>query len=80
VLAERPRRTAGTPPFSEPAHRPVFFDQGWSECPIHRRADLYRGDEIHGPAVIEEYGSTLPLHPGYSARVDAHGNLVMTHG
>jgi N-methylhydantoinase A len=32
---------------------------------------------IDGPAVVEEYGSTLPLHPGFRARVDAHGNLVI---
>ena len=73
------------------AHRRVYFDEdgarvgardgaaadGWRRCPIYRRADLYRDDVIDGPAVIEEYGSTLPLHPGFLARVDAHGNLVI---
>ena len=29
-------------------------------------------------AVVEEFGSTLPLHPGFTARVDGHGNLVVT--
>ena len=75
-LAERPRRTAAAP-FPEPAHRRVFFAGGWRECPLYRRADLYQGDEIAGPAVIEEYGSTLPLHPGFTARVDALGNLLL---
>ena len=28
--------------------------------------------------VVEEFGSTLPLHPGFTARVDGHGNLVVT--
>jgi N-methylhydantoinase A len=50
---------------------------GRRRCPIYRRADLYRDDVIDGPAVVEEYGSTLPLHPGFRARVDAHGNLVI---
>jgi N-methylhydantoinase A len=28
--------------------------------------------------VIEEFGSTMPLHPGFTARVDGHDNLVVT--
>ncbi len=31
-----------------------------------------------GPAVVEEFGSTVPVHPGFSARVDGFGNLVIT--
>jgi len=27
--------------------------------------------------VLEEFGSTVPLHPGFTARVDRHGNLVV---
>ena len=38
---------------------------------------LGAGDEITGPAVVEELSSTLPLHPGFTARVDAYGNLVV---
>jgi N-methylhydantoinase A len=33
---------------------------------------------VHGPAVLEEFGSTVPLHPGFVARVDAYANLVVT--
>jgi len=38
---------------------------------------LRPGDTVGGPAVIEEYGSTLPLHPGFRAEVDRLGNLVV---
>jgi len=27
---------------------------------------------------VEEYGATVPLHPGFGARVDRFGNLVVT--
>jgi N-methylhydantoinase A len=27
--------------------------------------------------VLEEFSSTVPLHPGFTARVDDHGNLVV---
>ncbi|MDX6429693.1 MAG: Hydantoinase/oxoprolinase C-terminal domain, partial [Streptosporangiaceae bacterium] len=33
---------------------------------------------ITGPAVIEEFGSTLPLHPGFQARCDPYGILMIT--
>ena len=31
-----------------------------------------------GPAIVEEFGSTVPVHPGFAVRVDAFGNLVVT--
>ena len=43
-----------------------------------QRPDLADGDLVHGPAVIEEFGSTVPVHPGFQVRVDAWGNLVIT--
>jgi N-methylhydantoinase A len=30
-----------------------------------------------GPAVVEEFSSTVPLHPGFAAEVDDFGNLVV---
>jgi N-methylhydantoinase A len=56
--------------------RPVRFDD-WCETPVYRRAGLEPGDVVRGPAVVEEFGSTTPLHPGFVARVDALGNLVL---
>ena len=40
--------------------------------------DLTPGDTVEGPAVIEEYGSTVPLHPGFTATVDDFGNLLVS--
>ena len=43
--------------------------------------DRYRlgvGDELAGPAVVEEEGSTLVVGPGATARVAPSGNIVMT--
>jgi N-methylhydantoinase A len=59
--------------------RPVCFDAaaGPHDTPIFRRDRLRPGDTVGGPAVIEEYGSTLPLHPGFRAEVDRLGNLVV---
>jgi N-methylhydantoinase A len=57
--------------------RQVYFD-GWTETPVYDRARLGAGDVVEGPAVLEEFSSTVPLHPGFTARVDRFGNLLIT--
>jgi N-methylhydantoinase A len=60
--------------------RKVCFDaaEGYVDTPVHWRPDLRAGDVVTGPAILEEFGSTVPLHPGSVARVDAFRNLVVT--
>jgi len=59
--------------------RPVCFDagEGYVDTPVLWRTDLTPGTTVEGPAIIEEYGSTVPLHPGFSATVDDFGNLLV---
>ena len=57
--------------------RRVFFDD-WLDTPTYNRPDLAPGDVVRGPAIIEEFGSTVPVHPGFSATVDTYGNLLLT--
>ena len=57
--------------------RPVFFDDDWVQTPTYDRPRLAPGDVVPGPAVIEEFGSTVPVHPGFRATVDVHGNLLI---
>ncbi|MPQ99987.1 hydantoinase/oxoprolinase family protein [Modestobacter sp. I12A-02628] len=57
--------------------RPVFFD-AWADTPVYWRPHLAPGDVVTGPAVIEEFGSTVPVHPGFAAAVDGFGNLLLT--
>ncbi len=64
----------------ERSRRPVCFDahHGYVDTPVYWRPDLAPGQVVTGPAVLEEFGSTVPLHPGFSARIDAHRNIVVT--
>jgi N-methylhydantoinase A len=55
----------------------VFFGGAWHDTPIVDRAALGAGDQVQGPAVIEEYGSTLPVPPGVVVEVDRLGTLVL---
>jgi N-methylhydantoinase A len=60
--------------------RGVCFEpaDGRVDTGIYWRPDLCAGDELKGPVIVEEFGSTVPVHPGFSVRVDTFGNLVIT--
>jgi N-methylhydantoinase A len=70
---------APTPVSKPPVTRPVCFEaeQGYVDTPVRWRGDLAPGATVTGPAIIEEYGSTVPLHPGFTATVDDFGNLLV---
>jgi len=60
--------------------RPVCFDaaEGYVDTQVLRRTDLGPGSTVQGPAIIEEFGSTVPLHPGFTARIDEYLNIIVT--
>ncbi|MHB1472189.1 MAG: hydantoinase/oxoprolinase family protein [Dermatophilaceae bacterium] len=74
LSAEHPAERART------GTRGVCFEpaDGYVDTGIYWRPDLRAGDQLSGPVIVEEYGSTVPVHPGFSVRVDAYGNLVIT--
>ncbi len=61
-----------------PARRPIWFaEAGTAECDVWQRVDLVVGQEITGPAVIEEAASTTVLTPGDVACIDEWGNIAI---
>ncbi|HEX2361445.1 MAG TPA: hydantoinase/oxoprolinase family protein [Jiangellaceae bacterium] len=67
---------AGTRAAARTGNRSVFFDD-WTEAEIYDRARLGAGDVVAGPAVLEEFGSTIPVHPGFTASFDSYGNVLL---
>jgi N-methylhydantoinase A len=58
--------------------RKVFWRAGgWVDCPLYRRTELAVGQQIAGPAIVEEYGSTVVVPAGWDMRADAYGNLIL---
>jgi N-methylhydantoinase A/oxoprolinase/acetone carboxylase beta subunit len=55
-------------------------DGGIANLPtkIYSRPHLGAGDELSGPAIIEQTDSTTLVPPGAAARVDEIGNIVIT--
>jgi N-methylhydantoinase A len=85
-LAAFGRIGGGAAPFTPPAgdepaligQRRVVFDGEEHTTEVVRRDRLRPGDTHDGPVVIEEDGSTTVVPPGYTLRVDDHGNLLIT--
>ncbi|MDP2061740.1 MAG: hydantoinase B/oxoprolinase family protein [Phaeovulum sp.] len=74
ALAEKARPPGSAGPV---ARHPVYFAGAWVETPFHDRAQLGAGARIAGPAVLLEETGTTVLEPGWSARVDGTGNLIL---
>jgi N-methylhydantoinase A len=61
--------------------RPVYFRQRGRELntPILDRENLREGETVHGPAIVEEWTTTIVVPPGWSGVPDSHGNLMLSH-
>jgi N-methylhydantoinase A len=86
---ELPRPAAGgrePPAEARQGMRRVYFESatpgggGWHEAPVWHREALLAGNEIAGPAVIEEISATTVLYPGDRARLDKIGSLIVDIG
>lgn len=75
ALTSPAQRSTGTPqPFE---HRSVYFANSDGSMPtaVFHRDDLLPGDEIVGPAIIEQANATTVLPPHYHLTVDRILNL-----
>ncbi|MGD9814541.1 MAG: hydantoinase B/oxoprolinase family protein [Hyphomonadaceae bacterium] len=56
----------------------LIADRKAHDAPIFKRADLAPGFESPGPALIIENGATTYVAPGWRARMNEHGDIVLT--
>jgi N-methylhydantoinase A len=59
--------------------RAVRFDGAAHDCPVWERERLPGDAELRGPAIVEEFGATTVVPPGWRGAVDGHGNLRFEH-
>jgi N-methylhydantoinase A len=55
--------------------RPVWFDGAARDCAVWERDRLPVETRLEGPAIVEEFGATTVVPPGWRGTVDGHGNL-----
>jgi N-methylhydantoinase A len=59
--------------------RPVCFEAaGYVQTPVYDRYKIPAGLALDGPAIIEEFDSTVVLHSGHAAKVDEFGSIQIT--
>ena len=70
---------APTPEAPQPIdHVQIWTGGGWHELPVFDRDALGPGAHIEGPALIRETTATTVIEPGWQARVERHGELLLT--
>jgi N-methylhydantoinase A len=60
--------------------RDTVFNGNSERCPVIFRDELPAHRTISGPAIVEEYGSTTVVPPGFHAHLDDRGLLIMAKG
>ena len=55
----------------------VYHAGQWWDAQRFARLDLPVQSQVNGPAILEQADTTVWLEPGFSARVDALGNLLV---
>ena len=71
------KKTLSDPEAALTGARRVYFDGDWLDTNIYNRDALMAGNQIAGPAVVEETGSTTLVLPGDTALIDGYGNICM---
>ena len=56
----------------------VWTDDAWHDIPVLQRATLAPGHLVKGPALVIEPTGTNMIEPGWNARVDDYGNLILS--
>jgi N-methylhydantoinase A len=59
--------------------RKVYFDEfkDYVDCPTYERLQLKSGNELVGPAVVEQMDTTTVIPPNQRAVVDDYGNIII---
>jgi N-methylhydantoinase A len=59
--------------------RRVWFGGAAHDCPVWERERLPERAAIAGPAIVEEFGATTVVLPGWRGALDEHGNIRLEH-
>ncbi len=75
---ERYRRTSQSLDAALVERRAAWFAGAPHDCPVWERERLPERAALRGPAIVEEFGATTIVPPGWRGEVDVHGNLRFT--
>ena len=65
------------PSKAKTGERDMYFDIEPAKTPIFNGSMLEPGNLIVGPAIIEQWGTTIVVYPGHEALIDSYRNCVI---
>lgn len=77
IISTSSSRKIETAPSAEVDNVPLFCGGKWLQAKVFDRSQLTQTSEIEGPAVIAEATATTVVDPGWSARMDERGFLIL---
>ena len=84
VVTPSPSAVSGFTSKASPAKpakaRRANLGKGYAETPIYMGTGLVPGNEVAGPAIIEETFTTIVVYPGWTAKVDDAGDYELIRG
>ena len=78
AAVQRFKQSAGSAQARKGMRRAFFPEKGMIDCPVFDRYTLKPGEQVSGPALIEENESTVVVGIGDSVTVDRYLNLICT--
>jgi len=79
VVPKAPR-ARGRASAARKGSRRAYFEGRFGTVPVYDGSLLHCGHEIKGPAIVEETFTTVVVHPGHRAEIDALGNYRIELG
>jgi len=61
------------------SYREIFFEGQFRNFSIYEREKLFPGNELVGPAIIEEYASSTVIPPGSFVNIDKYENIIIVN-
>jgi N-methylhydantoinase A len=72
-----PRESASATAPKPVAHREAYFDGGFVKTPVYDRKHLSVGQEIEGPAIVEQADTTLIIYPKQRAQLREDRSILV---
>ncbi|AFZ70373.1 N-methylhydantoinase A/acetone carboxylase, beta subunit [Caldisphaera lagunensis DSM 15908] len=61
----------------EKTFRKAYISKSWDEIPVYDRDSLPKGFKIDGPAIIDEYSSTIVIPKGWRGEVGSYRTVIL---
>ncbi len=75
--AEPMSERSGAPATALTGRRRAVFDDGFREVPVYDGHCLAPGEEVAGPAIVEQETTTVVVTPEFRLNCDAYGNYLV---